>query len=113
MLFAPLLIRKIGKRNILIYPNLMSIFFILSMYPVIAYAPKKSVIWLMLLCMFINGLVTSLGNILTYSLNGDIRDYQQYISGERIEGMFLTVGLIGSVITMATSFVLPAIYDMA
>lgn len=113
MLFAPLLIRKIGKRNILIYSNLMSIFFILSMYPVIAYAPKKSVIWLMLLCMFINGLVTSLGNILTYSLNGDIRDYQQYISGERIEGMFLTVGLIGSVITMATSFVLPAIYDMA
>lgn len=113
MLFAPLLIRKIGKRNILIYSNLMSIVFILSMYPVIAYAPKGMVIWLMLLCMFINGLVTSLGNILSYSLNGDIRDYQQYISGERIEGMFFTVGLIGSVITLATSFVLPAIYDMA
>lgn len=113
MLFAPLLIRKIGKRNILIYSNLMSIVFILSMYPVIAYAPKSMVIWLMLLCMFINGLVTSLGNILSYSLNGDIRDYQQYISGERIEGMFFTVGLIGSVITLATSFVLPAIYDMA
>ena len=113
MLFAPYLIRKIGKRNLLISSNVMSIFFILTMYPVITQAPKNTVIWLMLGCMFINGLGTSLGNLLTYSLNGDIRDYQQYISGERIDGMFLAVGLIGSVVNMVTGFVLPVIYDYA
>ena len=113
MLFAPMLIRKIGKRNLLISSNLMSIVFILIMYPVVTQAPKGTVIWLMLGCMFINGLGTSLGNLLTYSLNGDIRDYQQYITGERIDGMFLAIGLIGSVVTMVTGFVLPAIYDFA
>ena len=113
MLFAPILIRKIGKRNLLISSNLMSIAFILMMYPVVTQAPKNTIIWLMLGCMFINGLGTSLGNLLTYSLNGDIRDYQQYITGERIDGMFLAIGLIGSVVTMVTGFVLPAIYDYA
>lgn len=113
MLFAPIMIRKIGKRNLLLYSNLMSIFFILCMYPVVTSAPKNTVIWLMLGCMFINGLGTSLGNLLQYSLNGDIRDYQQYLTGERIDGMFLTIGLIGSVVTMVTGFVLPTIYDYA
>ena len=113
MLFAPILIRKIGKRNLLIVSNVLSIFFILMMYPVITDAPKNMIIWLMLGCMFINGLGTSLGNLLTYSLNGDIRDYQQYISGERIDGIFLAIGLITNVVTMITGFVLPAIYDWA
>lgn len=113
MLFAPILIRKIGKRNLLIVSNVLSVFFILMMYPVITDAPKSMMIWLMLGCMFINGLGTSLGNLLTYSLNGDIRDYQQYISGERIDGIFLAIGLITNVVTMITGFVLPAIYDWA
>lgn len=113
MLFAPILIRKIGKRNLLIVSNVLSVFFILMMYPVITDAPKSMIIWLMLGCMFINGLGTSLGNLLTYSLNGDIRDYQQYISGERIDGIFLAIGLITNVVTMITGFVLPAIYDWA
>lgn len=113
MLFAPMLIRKIGKRNLLIYSNVMSVFFILCMYPVITEAPKSMIIWLMLGCMFVNGLGTSLGNLLQYSLNGDIRDYQQYLTGERIDGMFFTVGLIGSVVGMVTGSVLPAIYNWA
>lgn len=113
MIFAPVLIRKIGKRNLLLYSNLMSIFFILCMYPVVTGAPKSMIIWLMLGCMFINGLGTSLGNLLQYSLNGDIRDYQQYLTGERIDGMFFTIGLIGSVVGMVTGSVLPAIYNWA
>lgn len=113
MIFAPILIRKIGKRNLLISSNLLSIVFILMLYPVVTKAPKNMIIWLTLGCMFINGIGTSLGNLLTYSLNGDIRDYQQYITGERIDGMFLAIGLIGSVVTMVTGFVLPAIYDYA
>lgn len=54
-----------------------------------------------------------MGNLLTYSLNSDIRDYQQYITGERIDGMFFAVGLIGNVVGMVTGMVLPMIYDYA
>ncbi len=61
--------------------------------------------------LFGNYLMTSFGVILTPAVNADIRDYQQYITGERIDGMFATVGLIGTVITMATSGIVPAVYE--
>lgn len=111
MLLAPLSIKKIGKRNTLILTNALNIVFIAAVYPVVKHAGMDIMIWLVMICMWFNALVGSFGHILTPALNGDIRDYQQYITGERIDGMFAAVGLIGSVITMATSSVLPAIYE--
>ncbi len=111
-LFGPYLIRKYGKKKVLIFSNLMNIAFIATMLPVVR-MQGGSTIWILLVCTFINQLLTSLGHFMNPSLNADIRDYQQYITGERIDGMFSAVGLIGSVITLATSSVLPAIYERA
>ena len=111
MLLAPVLIKKIGKRNTLIAINSLNIVFLGAIYPIVKYADISIMIWLVLICLWMNALVGAFGHILTPSINGDIRDYQQYISGERIDGMFAAVGLIGSVVTMATSAVLPAIYE--
>ncbi len=111
-LFAPYLIRKYGKKKVLIFSNLMNIIFIATMLPVIK-MQGGGVIWILLVFTFVNQLLTSLGHFMTPSLNADIRDYQQYITGERIDGMFAAVGLIGSVITLVTSSVLPAIYEKA
>lgn len=111
MLLAPLSIKKFGKRNTLIFTNFLNIVFIAAIYPVVKYADMSIMIWLVMICLWFNALVGSFAHILTPSLNGDIRDYQQYITGERIDGMFAAVGLIGSVVTMATSSVLPAIYE--
>ncbi len=111
MLLAPLSIKKIGKKNTLILTNALNILFIALIYPVVKYADISIMIWLVMICLWFNALVGSFAHILTPALNGDIRDYQQYITGERIDGMFAAVGLIGSVITMATSSVLPAIYE--
>lgn len=111
MLLAPLSIKKIGKKNTLILTNLLNIVFIALIYPVVKYAGMDIMIWLVMICLWFNALVGSFAHILTPSLNGDIRDYQQYITGERIDGMFAAVGFIGSVITMITSSVVPAIYE--
>ena len=111
MLLAPLSIKKIGKKNTLILTNALNIVFIAAVYPVVKYAGMDIMIWLVMICLWFNALVGSFAHILNPALNGDIRDYQQYITGERIDGMFAAVGLIGSVITMATSSVLPAIYE--
>ncbi len=111
MLLAPLSIKKFGKGKTLILINALNIFFIGAIYPIVKYADISIMIWLVLICLWMNALVSSFGHILTPSINGDIRDYQQYVSGERIDGMFAAVGLIGSVVTMATSSVLPAIYE--
>lgn len=111
MLLAPLSIKKFGKKKTLIFTNFLNIVFIAMIYPVVKYAGIDIMIWLVMICLWFNALVGSFAHILNPSLNGDIRDYQQYITGERIDGMFAAVGLIGSVITMATSSVLPAIYE--
>ena len=111
-LFAPFLIRRFGKKKVLILSNIMNIIFIALMLPVIR-INGAGVIWILLVFIFINQLLTSCGHFMNPSLNADIRDYQQYISGERIDGMFSAIGLIGAIITLGTSSVLPAIYEKA
>lgn len=112
-LAGPLFIRKWGKKKVLIFSNLLNISFIALMLPIVKNANAPGIIWVLMGCIFINQFLTSLGYLMNPSVNADIRDYQQYISGERIDGMFAAVGLIGSVITMGTGMVLPAIYDAA
>ena len=111
-LFAPFLIRRFGKKKVLILSNVLNVIFIALMLPVVRMT-GGGVIWILLVFIFINQLLTSCGHFMNPSLNADIRDYQQYISGERIDGMFSAIGLVGSIITLATSSVLPAIYEKA
>ena len=113
MVFAPLLVRKIGKKNLLVFSNLLNIAFIAIMYPVVREASKSSMVWMFLGCLFVNGIVSQITVTISPSINGDIRDFQQYISGERVDGIFSVAGLIGAVWTLATGSVISAIYDKA
>ncbi|MBQ7595355.1 MAG: MFS transporter [Clostridia bacterium] len=113
MIFTPALIRRFGKKNLLVFTNILNIIFIAFMFPVVHSSPTNIMIWMFLICLFINGAVTQITVTITPSINGDIRDYQQYISGERVDGIFAVVGLIGSVWNLATGSILPAIYDRA
>lgn len=113
MVFTPLLIRRVGKRNLLLFSNILNILFIAFMFPVVRSAPTNRMIWMFLICLFVNGVVTQITVTITPSINGDIRDYQQFISGERVDGIFAVVGLIGSVWNLATGSILPAIYNKA
>lgn len=112
MLLAPFSIKKFGKKKTLIFTNALNIVFIALLFPVVKYADASIMIWLAMMCLWMNALVGSFAHILTPSLNADIRDYQQYVTGERIDGMFAAVGLIGSVVTMATTSVQSAIYEL-
>ena len=104
---APYIIRRYGKRKILIFTNLLNIAFIILMLPIVRMTDSGGIIWLLLACNFVNQFITSLGHLMNPSLNADIRDYQQYITGERIDGMFAAVGLIGNVITLSGGFIMP------
>lgn len=110
MLLAPFCIRKWGKKAVLVATNLMNIVFILLMLPVTTQI-KGSTIWLVLGCLYLNAFMGSFAHILNPAIQADIRDYQQYKTGERIDGMFAAVGTIGTVITLVTSSVLPFIYE--
>lgn len=117
MLLAPLCIRKWGKKKVQIVTNLFNILFILCMYPFFLGQSgadgnvKSYVIWAVMACLYMNALVGAFAHILTPSIQADIRDYQQYRSGERIDGMFAAVTAIGNIITLITAGVLPALQE--
>lgn len=110
MLAAPFAIRKWGKKKVVIVTNILNAIFLSLLYPVVRSEPEN-MIWAIAVVLFMNYLMTSFGVILTPAMNADMRDYQQYITGERIDGMFSTVGLIGTVVTLATSSVVPSVYQ--
>lgn len=110
---APFAIRKYGKKKILVFTNILNIGLIACMLPVVRMTGSAHIIWILLICTFVNQFISSLGHFLTPCVNADIRDYQQYVSGERIDGMFAAVGLIGNIISVATGSVLPVIYSRA
>ncbi|MGN0525848.1 MAG: MFS transporter [Acutalibacteraceae bacterium] len=109
MILAPFCIKKWGKKNVLIVTNFMNIGFILLMLPFVNELGTAT-IWLVLSSLYLNSVIGAFAHILNPSIQADIRDYQQYKTGERIDGMFSAVGTIGTVVTLLTSSVLPVIY---
>ncbi len=110
MILAPFCVKKWGKKAVLVVTNIFNVIFILMMLPMIREI-SGATIWLVMACLWLNALMGSFMHILNPAIQADIRDYQQYITGERIDGMFSAVATIGTVITLATSSVLPAIYE--
>lgn len=110
MLAAPFCIRKWGKKSVLIVTNIFNIIFILAMLLFTDEITYNVTILLILSCLWLNALMGSFAHILNPSIQADIRDYQQYKTGERIDGMFSAVNTIGTVLALATSSVLPFIY---
>lgn len=110
MLLAPFCIRKWGKKAVLIVTNIFNVIFILMMLPFVSEINNLT-IWLVMGCLYLNAFMGSFAHILNPSIQADIRDYQQYKTGERIDGMFATVTTIGTVIALLTSSVLPIIYE--
>lgn len=110
MLLAPFCVKKWGKKAVLIVTNLFNILFILMMLPVVKEITGLT-IWLVMGCLYLNALMGSFMHILNPAIQADIRDYQQYKTGERIDGMFSAVATVGTVITLLTSSVLPTIYE--
>ncbi len=110
MILAPFWIKRSGKKRVLVITNIFNIIFILMLLPV-TQSLNNSTIWLVLIFLYLNAFMGSFALILNPAIQADIRDYQQYITGERIDGMFSAVGTIGTVITLATSSILPIIYE--
>ncbi len=110
MLLAPFCIKRWGKKAVLVVTNVFNIVFILMMLPFVSEITTAT-IWLILCCLWFNALMGSFAHIVNPAIQADIRDYQQYKTGERIDGMFAAVATIGTVINLVSSFAIPAIYE--
>lgn len=105
MIACPFLIRKIGKRKLLIFCNLTNILLL----AILLFTYHN--VYVIIAIFYINNFVLVLGNIYNPGIQADMRDYQQYITGERIDGMFGVVGLIGTVISYFTGSVVPFLQE--
>ncbi len=105
MMLAPFMIKWLGKRNLLILHNLINIILMICL------VPSYKNLWLVCVIFYINTFVNTFANIYMENINADIRDYHQWKTGVRVDGLFGPLGLIGTIIGFGTGLVIPAIYE--
>ncbi|MBQ3519842.1 MAG: MFS transporter [Clostridia bacterium] len=105
MLFSPTLIRVLGKRKFKIVKNTSQVFITLGL--LLTY--KKS-IFLIAVFFFLNRFWDTT-EVVDRAIESDIRDYQQYLSGERIDGAFgLVEHYVGGAVGAVTNLFVPWVY---
>ncbi len=105
MLLAPLAIKAMGKRNLLITANSINIVILLILYFVYQNLILICVLW------YVNTFINTFWNIVQHQISADMRDYHQWKTGVRVDGLFGPLGMIGTVIGFFTGMVYPAIYE--
>ena len=105
MMLAPFMIKWLGKRNLLIAHNIVNVFLLMLLIPT-----YKNIL-LVCVIFYINSFINTFQNVYMPNINADMRDYHQWKTGVRVDGMFGPMGLIGTVIGFGTGLVLPAIYE--
>ncbi len=105
MLFSPTLIRVLGKRRFKIVKNTSQVFITLGL--MLTY--KKSIP--MIAIFFFLNRFWDTTEVVDRAIESDIRDYQQYLSGERIDGAFgLVEHYVGGAVGAVTNLFVPWIY---
>lgn len=107
MLFSPYLIKKFGKRNIKIFKNIAQIFLVASYF--LFYKSPFAGVGLFIVYTIDRFVDTY--NVIDSAIESDMRDNQQYLIGERIDGAFGFVqSYAGGAITAVTNLFIPWIY---
>ncbi len=105
MLLAPVAIKAMGKRNLLITANSINVIILLILYFVYKNLILICILW------YVNTFINTFWNIVQHNISADMRDYHQWKTGVRVDGLFGPLGMIGTVIGFFTGMVYPAIYE--
>lgn len=105
MAITPWVLGKLGNKKLLIFHNSMNILFVTAM----AFTFKVPLV--LFVFMYLNALINSFSNVYNQVMHSEVKDYQQYISGKRMDFMFGTAALITTPITLCTGYVIPWVYE--
>ena len=105
MLLAPFAIKALGKRNLLIIMNSINVVVLIGLY----FTYQNLVILCVLL--YFNTFINTFWNIIQHNISADMRDYHQWKTGVRVDGLFGPLGLIGTFIGFFTGMFYPALYE--
>lgn len=106
MLLAPLLAKKFGKRNTIIFTNLIRA----ALCVVMLFTMNNTVLFFIFLYL---ATVTMGGDgVITTSMTAEIFDYQQWKTGVRLEGFITQLGgMITTFAGMFTGLIIPYFYE--
>lgn len=105
MAITPFLLKKLGNRKLLIYHNLLNVV-LLSILMFTFKVPT-----LMFIIMYMNSLINALSIVYNQVMHSEVKDYQQYICGYRMDFVFGLAGMITMPITLMTGYVIPYVYE--
>lgn len=105
MAITPFLLKKLGNRKLLIYHNLLNVVFC----TILMFTFKSPII--MFIVMYCNTLVNALSLVYNQVMHSEVKDYQQYLCGYRMDFVFGLAGMITMPITLVTGYVIPYVYE--
>lgn len=105
MIACPFVIKAIGKRNMLITANAINICILIVLYFTYRSLIAICILW------YLNTFINTFWNIVQHNISADMRDYHQWKTGVRIDGLFGPLGLIGTVIGFFTGSFYPVVYE--
>ncbi len=105
MLATPFVIKLMGKRNMLITANSINVVILTILYFLYDNLILICVLW------YFNTFVNTFWNIVQHNIQADMRDYHQWKTGVRVDGLFGPLGIIGTVIGFFTGMFYPTIYE--
>lgn len=105
MVITPLLLRKLGNRGILLFHNVANIGCLSLMFLVY----KNP--FLFFCCMYLNAVFNQLQLVYDPVLNAEVKDYQQFLTGKRVDFLLGSAATITVPITLGTGLVIPFVYE--
>lgn len=103
MVAGPFMCKYLGKKNTVLITNAM---FLVS---AIAMIFSTNIIWLMILLIYICNMAAAVQIITAPAMNAEALDYQQYKTGDRMEGFAGNFSIITNLIVIGLNFIIPAI----
>lgn len=106
MLLSPWLIKKFGKKKIMLFSKYISL--VCSFLSIIGvYLNSLAII---VAFTYVSTILASVTSIASGAITADIWDYQQYISGERLDGCMGIFGYLSSPVTTIAAMLVPSVY---
>ena len=105
MVITPMLLRKLGNRGILLFHNVANIGCLSLMFLVY----KNP--FLFFCCMYLNAVFNQLQLVYDPVLNAEVKDYQQFLTGKRVDFLLASAATITVPITLGTGLVIPFVYE--
>ena len=105
-ILAPILVKKFGKKPIFLAGRIVAVAQIAAGY----YAITSGNVWLFLGLSYIGNIFNSASIMVRRAMQADVWDYQQWLSGERLDGCMGIFGMLFAPLTTLVTMAVPTVY---